>query len=71
MADEADIANASFYHALEASLSLRLQNNEVRIGAIYCKECEETIPQARRALGFNLCVDCAFEKERRKSQFAD
>lgn len=49
----------------------RIKQTVVKIGAKTCKECEEKIPEARCKLGFNLCVACAEELERRKSLFAE
>lgn len=71
MADAADIANAYITDAIEAALGQRTQQASLKPGAQFCKECEDSIPAARRALGFNLCITCAEESERRKSQFAD
>jgi RNA polymerase-binding transcription factor DksA len=71
MADEADIANAYIARAIELELSKRQQNSTVKIGAKFCKDCGEAIPPARRQLGFQLCIECAKETERRKAQFID
>lgn len=70
MADAADIANAYITDAIEAALGQR-KSAEIKPGAQFCKECDEPIPNERRALGFSLCVTCAEESERRKSQFID
>jgi RNA polymerase-binding transcription factor DksA len=70
MADAADIANAYITDAIEAALGQR-KSAEIKPGAQFCRECEEPIPDERRALGFNLCIICAAENERRKSQFID
>lgn len=71
MADEADIANDYITNAISAALNNRQQNTKMRIGSQRCKECDEIIPLERRQLGFQLCVECAEETERRKSLFAD
>lgn len=71
MADAADIANAYITDAIEAALGQRSRATAVKPGAEFCKECEDAIPTARRNLGFNLCIACAAESERRKSQFAE
>ncbi len=73
MADEADIANAYITNAIEAALGHRQQNTNQANFIITkeCKECGEEIPMARRQLGFQFCISCAQETERRKSLFAD
>lgn len=71
MADEADIANAYIARAIELELHKRQQNTEVKEGAKFCKECGEAMPPARRQLGFQLCIECAEETERRKALFAN
>jgi RNA polymerase-binding transcription factor DksA len=68
MADDADIAFTYITNAIEAALGQRSQD-PVKPGAKFCKECGENIPTERRKLGFNLCIACAEESERRKSQF--
>jgi len=70
MADDADLAND--YIDIELSRVLRMrQNMGQKLGPMVCKDCGENIPEARRKLGFNLCIECAAENERRQSQFAD
>lgn len=71
MADEADIAMDYIDRAIALELNKRQQNSVVKIGAKLCKDCGEDIPLARRQLGFQLCIECAEETERRKSLFAD
>jgi RNA polymerase-binding transcription factor DksA len=71
MADEADIAFAYINRAIESALGQRQQNTEVKVGAPFCKICDEEIPPARRDLGFHLCIQCAEDNERRKAQFVD
>jgi phage/conjugal plasmid C-4 type zinc finger TraR family protein len=71
MADEADIANAYITRAIETALGQRQQTGATKMGLEFCKECGDAIPTERRKLGFQLCVTCASENERRKSQFAD
>lgn len=71
MADDADIANDYIDNAVSRALG-RLRTEPSKIsGTKTCKECGEKIPDARRKLGFQLCVECAEEAERRKSRFAD
>ena len=65
MADIADIASGYEDQAREAALSQRVQfTGESRI---YCLECDEGIPKARREAipGVQLCVECAAFAERR------
>jgi RNA polymerase-binding transcription factor DksA len=64
MADEADVAEAYIARAIELALHKRQQNTTTKPGAKSCKECGETIPVERRRLGFQLCIECAKEKER-------
>lgn len=71
MADEADVAKAYIDGEIERELRKRQQNTEVREGAKFCKECGETMPAARRQLGFQLCIECAEETERRNALFAN
>jgi len=71
MADEADIANAYITNAIEAALGSRQQKVPSLVITKECKECGEEIPLARRQLGFQFCISCAEETERRKSLFAD
>lgn len=71
MADEADIANDYITNAISSALDKIQQNNKVKLGAKLCKECGDAIPLARRQLGFQLCVPCAEESERRGSLFGE
>jgi RNA polymerase-binding transcription factor DksA len=71
MADEADIANDYITNAISSALNNRQQNTKMRVGSKTCKECDELIPIERRQLGFQLCIECAAETERRESLFAD
>lgn len=73
MADDADMANEYIDNEVSRALGkLRQQNGGPQsIASAFCKECEEKIPDERRKLGFQFCVECAEEKERRKSLFAD
>ncbi len=69
MADEADIANDYITNAISYALDKWQQNNS-KPGAKLCIDCNEDIPEARRALGLSRCIDCATEWERRGSLFA-
>jgi RNA polymerase-binding transcription factor DksA len=71
MADEEDIANDYITNAITSALQNRQQNAKTRIGSKNCRECGEVIPLERYQLGFQLCIECAAETERRKSLFAE
>lgn len=71
MADEADIATDYIDRAIALELYKRQQNAVVKVGTKLCKDCGEDIPPARRQLGFQLCIECAEEAERREALFAD
>lgn len=70
MADDADIASSYIDKAVADALSKMQQNGVPKAGAKFCVECDEKIPDARRKLGFQLCIECAEESERRGSLFA-
>ena len=72
MADDAD--NAANYTDLEISqaLSKLKQNAQTnQVGSKICVECGDDMPELRQTLGFKLCKDCAEEREKRQSMFAD
>ena len=73
MADDADMANDYIDNEVSRALGKLRQQNGPASGAAsaFCKDCEEKIPDERRKLGFQFCVECAEERERRKSLFAD
>lgn len=72
MADEIDLANDLIDSEVSRALSkLRQTTSQDSEGSQYCIECDEAIPEGRRKLGFNLCVPCAEESERKKSLFAE
>ena len=72
MADEGDIANYLVEVELSRALDkLRQNSNKVITGSKICMECGESIPEARRKLGFKLCVPCVEEAERKKQLFAN
>ena len=71
MADAVDIANNYIANAIERELHKRQQNTEIKKGTKICKDCGDTIPVARQQLGFQFCIECAEETERRKALFAD
>ncbi len=71
MADEADIANEYIDKEVAVALGRIRQNFAGRSGPKVCAECGDKIPQARRKLGFQFCITCAEESERRGSLFAD
>lgn len=72
MADVIDIANDLIDNELSRALTkIRQSASQENSGAKFCVECGEAIPEGRQKLGFNLCVPCAEEEERRRSLFAD
>lgn len=71
MADESDLASALIDIEISSALSRMRQMQTKTVGTEYCVECGEDIPDARRKLGFNLCVMCASQAEKRKSMYAD
>lgn len=70
MADDIDIANDLMANEVSRALSKFRQDTAGVIGAQHCEECGDAIPVGRRKMGFNLCVPCAQEDERRQSLFA-
>jgi RNA polymerase-binding transcription factor DksA len=71
MADDIDLANDLIANEVSRALNRFKQNGQTKEGAKYCEECGDDIPVARRKMGFNLCVPCASEEERKSSLFAD
>jgi RNA polymerase-binding transcription factor DksA len=71
MADDIDIANDLRDLELASALNRMRQQSNVKVeGSATCVECGDAMPEARKNLGFKLCVACAQESERRKQQFA-
>lgn len=72
MPDQIDIANDLIDNELALALRKAKQNTgQNKEGTKFCVECGEDMPEARRQLGFNFCVPCATERERRQALFAD
>lgn len=75
MADEADMASEYIDSEVSRALGKLRQKSDAKtnskMGPKVCKECGEVIPIERRKLGFQRCIICAEENERRKSLFAD
>ena len=71
MADDADIASDFIDNEVSRALGRIRQDLQPKSGSEECGDCGEKIPDARRTLGFSLCIECASESERRKSLFAD
>jgi RNA polymerase-binding transcription factor DksA len=71
MADDADIASDYIDNEVSRALGRIRQDLVTKSGSEECGDCGEKIPDARRKLGFSLCIECASESERRKSLFAD
>lgn len=71
MADEIDLANDLIDSEVARALTKIRQSASLAVGSDVCLECGDDMPKERQKLGFNLCVPCASETERRKSLFAD
>lgn len=72
MADQIDLANDLIDSEVSRALEkIRQNSSHTPEGAKFCVECDEKIPDERRKMGFNLCVPCAEEGERRKSLFSE
>ena len=72
MADDIDLANDLVDREVALALSrLRQQSATDTKGAKLCVECGDDMPPGRMKLGFQLCVPCAEEAERKKALFAD
>jgi RNA polymerase-binding transcription factor DksA len=72
MADEIDFANDLIDVEVSRAISrMRQQSSQTSEGSKTCVECGDAIPEARKKLGFKLCVPCAQEAERHKHLFAD
>jgi RNA polymerase-binding transcription factor DksA len=72
MADEIDFANLLIEGEVSRAVSkMRQMNAQHTEGSPYCTKCGDPIPEGRRQLGFNLCVPCVEQVERKKSLFAD
>lgn len=69
MADDVDFASRVIDDQVAAALERLRRNTQALPGAKFCKVCEEEMPEARRNLGFQLCIECAEEAERRDSLF--
>ncbi len=71
MADEIDLANDLIDNEISRALSKLRQQVAHAKASEFCLECGETIPNERQKLGFNYCVSCANDAERRQSLFAE
>lgn len=72
MADEIDLANDLVDSEVSRALAKIRQGAATQTkGSEFCLECGEDMLKERQKLGFNYCVPCASESERRKSLFAD
>jgi RNA polymerase-binding transcription factor DksA len=72
MADEIDFANDLIDVEVSRAINrMRQQTAQSSEGSKTCTECGEDMPEARRKMGFKLCVPCAQESERRGQLFAD
>lgn len=66
MADEVDIATDSMQRELDAALAAIRSPADDLPSALWCDECDEQIPEARRAAvpGCRLCIHCQGVHER-------
>lgn len=72
MADEIDLANDLIDNEVSRALNkIRKEGAAKVVGAKYCVECGDEMPEARQKMGFQFCVSCAQERERRESLYAD
>jgi RNA polymerase-binding transcription factor DksA len=72
MADDIDRANDLIDNEVSYALSkIRESSSNDTEGAKFCIECGDTIPTARKNLGFKLCVPCVEERERKSQLFAN
>ncbi len=69
MADEADLANDLIANEVSSVLEKLRRDGPAKKGPEHCVTCEDPIPAARRKMGFELCVSCAAEAERRDALF--
>lgn len=74
MADPIDLAN----DLIDKEVSFALKRNKLKqekqvkvTETEFCQECGDTILEGRRKMGYQLCITCAEDAERRRSQFAD
>lgn len=71
MADDIDLANDLIDNEVSRALSkIRENTSQQTSGSKHCLECGDTIPPARKKMGFKFCVPCAGEMERKKQLFA-
>lgn len=69
MADDIDIANERILADQERRIAAARQK-PVERGSAECKECEDTMPEERRAIGATLCFECAQRHEKIKKLYA-
>jgi RNA polymerase-binding transcription factor DksA len=70
MADDIDLANDLIDSEVSRALSKIRQNTAIE-GSKFCVECGDNMPIGRTNLGFQFCVSCAEDAERKKSMFVD
>ena len=71
MADEIDMANDLMDNEVSRALNKMRQQTGQSKGSKICVACGDDMPVGRTKLGFNLCIPCAEESERKKSLFAE
>lgn len=74
MADIADFANDLVQERIDQAVAARLalMSNTVLHSLMFCEECDEPIPEARRLAqpGCTLCVGCKAADDLRASRYA-
>ena len=70
MADIVDIASDVVAHELAVRVQKIRNNLRNGEGPEHCVSCDSEIPLLRRKHGFEYCVHCAEEEERRHALYA-
>ena len=71
MADEIDLANDLIANEISRALKEIRQQSSEAVGTKFCVDCDDDMPIERQKLGFNRCVACASDAERKKLMYAD
>lgn len=71
MADPVDIANNLIDLELQLAVNKICNHQTTSADNEFCTQCGDTIPEARRELGYALCVSCASHTERKRKFFAE
>lgn len=72
MADEIDLANELIDNEVSRALSkIRQRTQKMAKGRKNCIECDDLLPVERQDWGYDMCVKCAEDAEKKGSMFAD